>query len=173
MKTPLKAIACLGFAAALSALAAPPAQPLRVNVTFDHPEKFTDIKDAYVPSDKGEQAILDQIRDFIVDRASPMVPEGYRLAIVFSDVDLAGEYEPWRGPRWDMVRVIKAVYPPAFRFTYTVTDRSGRVVSQGSEFIRDMSFQFESVIDPTDGLRYEKAALGDWLRSHLGDLKGA
>jgi len=114
----------------------------RVEVVFDHPDKFTDIKDAYVASDKGEQAILDQIRDFIVDRASPMVPEGWKFRITFSDIDLAGEYEPWRGPQWDMVRIIKPVYPPAFRFTYAVTDRAGKVVRQGSEFFRDASFQF-------------------------------
>jgi len=173
MKTPLRAIACLGLAAAASALAAPAAEPPRVEVTFDHPERFTDIKDAYVPSDRGEQALLEQIRAFIVSRATPMVPEGFRLAMTFSDIDLAGEYEPWRGPEWDMVRIIRPVYPPAFRFTFAVTDRSGKVVRQGSEFLRDVSFQYRSVFDESDGLRYEKAALEDWLRFHLGGLKGS
>jgi hypothetical protein len=173
MKTLRKAIATLGFAAAFSLQAAPAAPAPRVEVAFDHPEKFTDIKDAYVPSDKGQQAILDQIRDYIVSRATPLVPEGYKFTITFSDIDLAGEYEPWRGPEWGMVRIIKPVYPPAFRFTYTVTDRTGKVVRQGSEFIRDVSFQFRAVLDLTDGLRYEKAALEDWIRFHLADLKGA
>ena len=173
MRTLRIAIACLGSAAALSLQAAPAPQASRVEVVFDHPDKFTDIKDAYVASDKGEQAILDQIRDFIVDRASPIVPEGWKFRITFSDIDLAGEYEPWRGPQWDMVRIIKPVYPPAFRFTYAVTDRAGKVVRQGSEFFRDASFQFRAVFDLSDGLRYEKAALEEWLRNHLADLKGA
>ena len=172
MKTMRNAAAFLGLAAALSLQGAPAGQPGRVEVVFDHPDKFTDIKDAHLATDKGEQAILGQIRDFIVSRASPMVPEGYKFTITFSDIDLAGEYEPWRGPEWDTVRIIKPVYPPAFRFTFAVTDRAGKVVRQGSEFFRDSGFQFRAALDQTDGLRYEKAALEDWLRSHLGDLRG-
>jgi hypothetical protein len=173
MKTLRKTVACLGFAACFSLQAAPAAQSPRVEVVFDHPDKFTDIKDAYVPSEKGQQAILDQIRDFIVSRASRMVPEGFRFTMTFSDIDLAGEYEPWRGPQWDTVRIIKPVYPPAFRFTYAVTDRAGKVVRQGSEFFRDSGFQFRATLDQSDSLHYEKDALDDWLRSHLGDLKGS
>jgi len=170
MKTLRIILACLGTAAALSLRAAPAAAP-RVEVVFDHPEKYTDIKDAYVPSDKGEQAIMDQIRDYVVYKATPMIPEGCRLKITFTDIDLAGEYEPWRGPEWDMVRIIKPIYPPAFRFTYAVTDGSGKVLKQGSEFVRDMAFQFRATLDLTDGLRYEKSLLSDWIRSNLADLK--
>ena len=100
-----------------------------------------------------------------------MVPEGDRLAITFTDIDLAGDFEPWRGPQWSGVRIVKDVYPPAFKFTYAVTDPSGRVVKGGSEDIRDGGFQFRSTIDTTDTLRYEKAVLNDWARSTLRALK--
>ena len=34
----------------------------RVEVIFSQPEKFTDVRDAYTPSEMGRNAILDQIR---------------------------------------------------------------------------------------------------------------
>ena len=35
----------------------------------------------------------------------------------------------------------RMIYPPAFKFTYSVTDPSGKVVRKGSEDIRDLDFQ--------------------------------
>jgi hypothetical protein len=71
------------------------------------------------------------------------------------------------------VRIIKTVYPPSFAFTYSVTDSSGKVVKEGSEDFRDMDFQTRVVFANTDPLRYEKAALNDWARDKLRDLKKA
>jgi hypothetical protein len=158
-----------GLVAALALHAAGAAAP-RTEVIFDHPEKFTDVKDAYVPSDKGRDAILDNIRDFLVHRTEPMVPDGYRLTITFKDIDLAGDFEPWRGARYDDVRIVKAIYPPAFKFSYSVTDQSGRVVREGTEDIRDMNFQSRITINLSDPLRYEKDILDDWARSKLRNI---
>lgn len=163
--------ALLGLAAcALCATGAKAAG--RTDIVFDHPENFTDVKDGNFPTDKGRDAILSNIREFLVERADRLLPAGYNLKMTFTDIDLAGDYEPWRGAQWDEVRIIKAVYPPAFKFSYSVTDASGRVVRQGSENIRDLDFQMR-LADPTsdDPLRYEKSILGDWERSNLRKLK--
>jgi hypothetical protein len=170
MKTLRLLSALLGLVAAGSLRAADSPNP-RVDVVFDHPEKFTDIKDGEPASDSGQQAILKRIREYLVTRVSPMVPPGDRLTVTFTDIDLAGEFEPWRGPLWDNVRFVKDVYPPAFKFTYQVTDATGRVVKGGQENIRDGGFQLRTVLDDSDSLRYEKAVLNDWARSALRDLK--
>ncbi len=167
----------LGLAAgcALPADTASKAAP-RTTVIFDHPENFTDIKDGYVPSDKGRDAILSRIREFLVSRADLLLPEGYRMTVTFSDIDLAGDYEPWHGARWEDVRIIKSVYPPALRFTYSVADPSGKVVKEGSEDLRDLAFQMRllSPYDSSiDNLAYEKDILNDWARSTLRGLKKA
>ena len=143
----------------------------RVDVTFDHPENFTDVKDYDPPTDRGRDFILSTIREYLVGHVSPLVPEGDRLAITFTDIDLAGDIEPWHGPQWSRVRIVKDIYPPAFKFTYTVTDTSGKVVKQGAEHIRDAGFQYRVTIDPTDSLRYEKAVLSDWSHSALRGVK--
>jgi hypothetical protein len=143
----------------------------RTEVVFDHPENFTDAKDSYAPTDKGRDSILANIRDFLVHRTDTLLPEGYKLRITFTDIDLAGEFEPWRGAQYDNVRIVKAIYPPAFKFTYVVTDPSGKAVRQGSENIRDLNFQVRVTMDLSDPLRYEKDILDDWARSRLNGLK--
>jgi Protein of unknown function (DUF3016) len=170
MKTIRLFSAFLGLAAsALYATAANTAS--RTDVTFDHPENFTDVKDRALPTDKGRDEILSNIRGFIVDRADRILPEGYSLRMTFTDVDLAGDFEPQRGARWDDVRIVKAIYPPAFKFTFAVMDSSGKVVKQGSESMRDMTFDTRITIDRGDALHYEKDFLDDWLRSNLRNLK--
>jgi len=162
----------LGLVAACALNAADSAKPApRTQVLFDHPENFTDVKDSDLPTDKGRDSILSTFRAFLVDRADRLLPEGYSLAITFTDIDLAGDFEPWRGSQFSEVRIVKAVYPPAFKFTYTVTDASGRVVKQGTENIRDLSFQNRLTIDNSDPLRYEKDILDDWTRANLRNLK--
>jgi hypothetical protein len=145
---------------------------VRTEIVFDHPENFTDVKDGDFGTEKGRDTILSNIRVFLAERSDHALPDGYSLKVTFSDIDLAGEYEPWRGSQWDNVRIIKAIYPPAFRFTYSVSDPAGRVVKQGSENIRDLDFQMR-VADPTndDPLRYEKSMLSDWVRSNLRNIK--
>jgi hypothetical protein len=162
----------LGIALTFAARAADVPDPApRVDVVFDHPEKFTDVKDANFPTDRGRDAILSRIRDFLVREATRYLPAGDDLTITFTDIDLAGDFEPWHGPQWDDVRVVKDVYPPAFKFTYSVTDSSGKILKQGSENIRDLNFQSRLVLDTSDTLRYEKDILKDWVRANLRGLK--
>lgn len=143
----------------------------RTEVIFDHPENFTDIKDHDMPTDKGEAAILANIHDFVVDLADRELPPGFTMKITFTDIDLAGDFEPQRGAQWDDVRIVKEIYPPAFKFTYSVMDPAGKVVKQGSENIRDLDFQTRITLDREDPLHYEKDILRDWLSSTVRNLK--
>jgi hypothetical protein len=172
MKNAFILAAAVGLAAAgvLPAAAADPKDD-RATVVFDHPEKFTDVKDSYIPTDKGRDAILKQIQDYIVRQTGFILGPGYHLTITFTDLDLAGDFEPWRGAQWDDIRVVKDIYPPRYKFSYSLTDASGKVVLQGDENYTDMAFQMEAVLDNQDPLRYEKAWLRSWLQRHLSKFK--
>jgi hypothetical protein len=162
----------LGFSLVGSACAADTGGvAARTEVVFDHPENFTDVKDAQFATDSGRDNILGQIRDFMVSRTSRLLPADDTLKVTFTDIDLAGDFEPWHGPQWADVRVVKALYPPAFKFSYAVTDASGKIVKEGTENIRDMNFQTRIVANNSDPLRYEKDILDDWARSTLRGLK--
>jgi hypothetical protein len=162
-------LALPGLVAPLALLAADIAKiPARTEVIFSDPSNFTDVKDRDLPSNNGRDEILGRIREFIVERAEKLLPPGQKLTVTFTDVDLAGEYEPWRGPQYSDVRIVKAIYPPAFKFSYKITDGAGHVVKSGNEDIRDLSFDLRLTMDRQDSLRYEKDILGDWLRSKVG-----
>ena len=140
---------------------------------FDHPEKFTDVKDHDQPTDSGRDAILNAIRSYLVTESKYFVPEGCKLTMTFTDIDLAGDFEPWRGAQWDDIRVVKDIYPPHFKFTWSVADASGAVLKQGTEDILDMNFQMRVTIDRQDPLRYEKDILRSWMSTAVGSLKKA
>jgi len=143
------------------------ATPPRAEIIFDHPDKFSDVRDYYIPTDKGTESILGRIREHMVNEAKYYVPAGCKLTVTFTDIHLAGDFEPWRGPQFDEIRIVKDIYPPSFKFTYTLADASGKVLKQGSENIRDINFQIRIAIDTSDPLRYEKDILDEWMRSTL------
>ncbi len=139
----------------------------RALVAFDHPEKFTDVADLYPPTDQGRDYILKTLSDFLVNEAGRLVPAGCKLSMTFTDIDLAGAFEPWRGPQFDDIRIVKDIYPPRFKFSYMLTDAAGRVLLQGRENLLDLNFQNRLVLDRQDPLCYEKDILKDWMRGHL------
>jgi len=161
------------FTAASSLFAAPPAASnTHVEVTFDHPEKFTDVKDSYMGTDKGRDYTLQLFKEYLQERAPRFLADGQTLAITFTDIDLAGDFEPQRGPNFDSVRIVKDIYPPRLTFTYKLTDASGAVLKEGREKLVDLGFQMTaSVIDNNDPLRYEKSMLNDWLHSQFKHAK--
>jgi len=167
MKT-LRLLLTLSLAGAAALFAADKQTPSsRVEVTFTDPEKFTDVKDSYFGSDKGRDATLEEFRDFITKRAEKLLPEGQKLSVNFTDIDLAGDYEPWRGPRGDDIRIVKDIYPPRLKFSYKITDAAGAVIKEEKKEISDLSFQMRLTIDRQDPISKEKDLLSDWMKKDL------
>ncbi len=143
----------------------------RVEVTFDHPEKFTDAADGPRGSDSGRDQILGDLRDYIVDRASRYLPEGQKLAVTISDVDLAGEVEPWRTPSANDIRFIKPIYSPKIDLTFRLTDATGAVIKEDKRQLRDQTFDMNIRVDRNDPRVYEKGLLDDWMRGEFRTAK--
>lgn len=159
----LAAAVALSLGLSSSALAA---DQSRATVTFQNPEKFTDVKDSMAGSDKGRDHYLDIIRRLVEDEAKSLLPAGQKLAITFTDIDMAGDYLPSM-PSGHDVRVIKDIYAPRMKFSYVVTDATGAVVKQGQENLTDLAFMQTPGINRSDELFYEKALLRGWLRHAL------
>ncbi|MFM9078772.1 MAG: DUF3016 domain-containing protein [Opitutaceae bacterium] len=169
-----RAILILTLAGALRAADAgagsPP--PGRITVEFLEPAGFTDLRDrAWL---ENEPALyLPRLREHLEAKAKRFVPAGCTLAITFTDIDLAGDFEPWRGPRWDDVRVIRDIYPPRLALACQVTDAEGKVGTQGRRELRDLAFLFKLPLAfPDDPLRHEKALLDDWLEQEFPRRRG-
>jgi len=167
MKTTFLALILLGALCGCVSTALTPPTSSKVDVVFQNSDKFTDIKDAAVPTEAGEQDILNRIKEFIISEANTYVLNNQKLTIVFTDIDLAGDYEPWRGFGWDNVRMVKSIYPPHFCFTWKLVDSEGKVLKSGTEDIRDLAFDMRVTLDQQDSLHIEKDILKDWFRAHF------
>lgn len=139
----------------------------KLDLIFQNPSKFRDIRDQEPPTDKGQLNILSNLKDAIAYYASHDVPNGDHLKMTFTDIRLAGDFEPWRGPDWDQIRVVRSIWYPYFKFTWQLTGPSGQILKQGSENLQDMNFQMRPVLDLSDPLRYEKDILREWMEDHI------
>jgi len=139
----------------------------KITVTYADWQKFTDIKDRFDFTEAGELGILKELEASLQRDAKFYVPDGDHLSVVFTDIRLAGDFEPERGPQWDDVRIVKDIYPPRFVFAYTLTDSAGKVIKSGSEHLTDLNFQMHISIDRDDPLHYEKDMLNTWMDSKI------
>lgn len=139
----------------------------RMSVVFVDPRRFTDVKDGAMRSDAGTAAILEEIERFVRQSGERYVPAGLALEMRVTDVDLAGELEPWRGPQFDRVRFMRESSWPRIDFEFRLMDAEGRVVKEGRRSLSDPSYLTRSVRVTDDRLRYEKALLTDWFRQEL------
>jgi hypothetical protein len=158
---------CLLALAGAAPLAASDAPP-RVTVAFFEPEKFTDVRDSGLFNDSGRSNYLEQIRDHLLEQAPKHLAEGQRLEITFTDIDLAGDFELWRGPQYFDVRMVRDIYPPRLEFSFRLLDASGKGVKEARRTLLDLAIQLRSsMITQHDTLRYEKSMLDDWLREEF------
>jgi hypothetical protein len=141
----------------------------RVSVTFIEPEKFTDARRAEL--DPTSTGVLGELQKFIIATGARYVPENMKLSIRVTNVDLAGDFELFRGPQADQVRITKGLYSPHIVLEFEVVDNAGKAVKSGKRDLTDIDYQQRSVSPADDYLRYEKDILRDWLRAEFGGLK--
>lgn len=146
----------------------------KVDIIYSHPEKFTDAARDQRGSDFGLDQNLDELSHYIVQRADAIVPQGGKLTITFTDIDLAGEYEPWRTPgRGGDARIVKDIYTPKMDLSFKLTDASGNVVKEGTRHLSNLSFMTD-ILSPSmrsEPLGHDKQLIGDWMRREFGQPK--
>jgi hypothetical protein len=164
----LAGLAAISTVLAVDATAKP---DQRTEVTFSHPEKYADVRDSYTESERGRDAILAQLESYIIQKAQAYVPEGQKLLLSVSDVDLAGDFEPWRGPQGTDVRVVRDVYPPKVDLEFKLVGPDLKVLKEGKRQLRDLAFMSRLSISNNDSLHYEKALIDDWLQNEFKRVK--
>jgi hypothetical protein len=156
--------AVVGCSVAADRAATPPAS--RTSVTSVQPERFTDVKDSLLASPKGTADLLAAIDRYRHVAGERYVPAGLALEIQVTNIDLAGEFEPWRGPQFDRVRIMRDVYPPRIALEFR-TDGSGAVVNEGPRVLFDQLYLGAAPLNNGDRLYYDKLLLGTWLRQEF------
>lgn len=146
------------------------AAAVRTKVTFEEPENFSDFREGVLTTAKDLEALQRDFTNHLLRLSRLYVAEGQKLEIHFLDIDLAGDFEPWRGPSYDRVRVVKDIYPPRITLLFRLTAADGTVIAEGRRELRDLGF-LESIRLPTsDSLRHDKELLAVWLRREFKRL---
>ena len=136
-----------------------------VNVEYQDPENFTDMKRNDVVARGADEGYLRELQRYIERVGRNRVPEGRVVALTITDVDMAGDFEPQRGPEFNDVRIVKSIYPPRINLAFRVTDPAGNLIVEGERQLRDLSFNWRtSPVDQDDPLRHEKALIDDFFR---------
>jgi hypothetical protein len=151
---------------ALSLLLAPLAANAGVTVQWVSPEEF---RDAYYTSSKTEksrQIILDDLQKFIVEQASQYLKEGENLEIRVTNVDMAGEFEPWTDN--PDVRSIRSPYFAYIAFGYRLTGADGKVIKENDNVrLTNHLLTPPNLPDRDEMEPYLRQTLRDWLRLNL------
>ena len=141
-----------------------------VRIEFTNPKYFTDIrihdfdefKSAKIFGDEMTQALSP-----VVAKAAP----GCTLVLQFTDIDLGGRPEPWKGPERSNIRYEPQWLPLRMDFNYTLQDGRGRVISQGKKTLsRTLYLGWDTqgyYYENWDYLFYEKETLLKWAKQSV------
>lgn len=163
----LLVFAC-GMAAVTAVHAATSSKPAaQVTVRFVSPEKFTDVKDEFADSGRNRDWVLGELKTQIESQARNYLAAGQSLEVQVTDVDLAGDFEPWQGINFDRIRMIKEIYPPRMTLEFRLTDAEGKVVAGGKRSLQNLGYLMSITMPTNDPLRYDKELLRDWMRQEF------
>ena len=139
-----------------------------LSVTFVHPEAYSDA--AYARASAGEleraevQRDIEQHLQRLAERSLRM---GQNLRIEILEIDLAGQFEPFRFRPGSDVRIFREVSWPRLGLRYTLTV-GGQVVESREEQLTDMDYLASfNRYSKSDRLRYEKALLDAWFDKRI------
>jgi hypothetical protein len=154
----------LALGLSLAASAVEPNAASQVNVNWTDPAKFTEVRYSHGFGRPDPEVWLAALSKSVTRNASRVLEAGQHLDVTFTDIKLAGQYEPWRGPGFSDVRIVKSIYPPRIDLTFTLTDASGAVLASGERDLRDPGFLTNSPLNTSDPYRFENRLLMDWMR---------
>lgn len=148
---------------ALMATLISPAFAGEAKVTWQEPEKFTDIRPGNETRDGFQARVFKDFGQIFSDLAKKL-PDGYQLEIIVSDLDLAGDVNGLYATRARDIRIIKELYWPRMSFSYTLKDANNALLASGKEELKDMNFMSRVGISTgNSSFNYEETMLRDWF----------
>jgi len=136
----------------------------KVEVDFQEPDLFSDMGRSYTAAHGADRGYIDILREHFQRAGANRVPEGYALSVTIMDVDMAGHFEPERGPEFADIRMVRSIYPPRIKLKYRLTDSTGAVRSEGDRRLSNQNFELDRTpVNYDDPMVYEKALVDDFL----------
>lgn len=144
----------------------------KIEFSFGPVEDFRDFSVSGLTETRTLPLFEAEIAEEMESSAKKYLGEDETLHIHITDIDMAGDIQPWRNYRNADIRYIENLYPPRLKFTYEVKDGDGNITSSGEENIADLSFMM-NVLAPMQSRQknffYESTLLRDWMRKNYRD----
>ncbi len=158
----LSAMLATSALVATSALLAGSALAGEAKVTWQNPDSYTDIRPGN-QTKAGFEARVFKGLDEVFDKLARQLPDGYKLLINVTDVDLAGDVRPGRGPGGQDIRIVRDIDWPRMSFSYVLNNAQDQQVVAGKEDLKDINFRSGIGINTSDSFYYEENMLKDWF----------
>lgn len=146
-----------------------------IETSLRNPEDFRDFSVNGLNEEKSARILKAELADVLPRVAGRYLPAQTTLYITFTDIDMAGEIQPWRNIHNADIRYVEQIYPPRLQFSYSlVNDQNGETMAEGEDKISDMAFQMNagaSIRTRHESFFYETELLSDWIRQTFRDLK--
>ncbi|MFS8036222.1 DUF3016 domain-containing protein [Xanthobacter sp. AM11] len=138
-----------------------------IQLRFVDPEHYSDT-DFRSPAVRA--GIVADFTAFFARLGARDLKPGQDLRLEVLDMELAGEYEPWRRSGWGDVRILRDITPPRFKLRYTLCQK-GKVVVAATETVTDINYLMNPSGRGSDRFSFEKAMLEDWFRARFVRLE--
>jgi len=142
-----------------------------VKIDWGNPSSYSDMEEDNRYSERVFERFKGAIETVLKTQASKHLPEGATLHLTIKDVDLAGEFEYWVSPTYD-VRSVRDIYPPRIKFQYKIVGANGETLKKGLAQETDLTYlwNIERAVHNSDEFFYEKQLVRDWARDHLDEV---
>lgn len=129
-------------------------------VTWTDPDKYTDIRPSNESKSRFQKRIFKSFEEHFA-KLSEQLPEGQKLKIDVTNVDLAGDV---RLGSTQQIRIVKDIYIPRIKFTFELVNADNTIESSGDVDLKDMSFMMSpNAYSSGKSLNYEKRMLDKWF----------
>ena len=139
-----------------------------VAVSWSDPAAFSEVRSSANRREaiRGNwvEALAVHLRDVAGRRLSP----GERLEVELTDIDRAGDFEPWRGGSSQDIRFMRDIHPPRVTLRFKRLAADGSVRAEGVRTLSDPGYLGMGGGLDSDPLRYDKRLLERWARQELG-----
>ena len=138
-----------------------------IKMEFENVDDYTDFSISGMTENKTLPLFISEMEENLKGVAKRYLEEGQTLELVFTDIDMAGDIQPWRNRHNADIRYVEAIYPPRLKFRYALKDAEGEVLAEGEESISDLSFQMSTTAalrSSFEQFRYEFELLENWIR---------
>lgn len=140
-----------------------------VSVRWADPAQFSEIRYSHNRTESRRGNWVQALAEHLRQQAQKRLPPGDRLDVDIVDIERAGDFEPWHGPRFYDTRFMRDLYPPRITLTFRHTRADGTVVAEGERKLSDPGYLMGSTGSAfsSDPLRYEKNLIDRWLTREL------